>query len=249
MATEHTVGFEPADRLAQDRESVRRDAGRRGAGVRGPSDVDPVQHQRQREHHVCRQHADGVSGRGGRDARRRGTRRRSRPVPTTRSTTTPTTCSTSTPRRVHGGRRRVVRLLLGGPPAAVDGDGVVRGAVLGRGYERRRESERCRSADAREQEPGRSSASQGPVPTPRSRRRSSTSLRAGQPATARSPTSPRRCSAAGAGTYSVANVQAGTGGDRYAGWTLVVAYEDLTQPPRNLTVDDGFITVSSGASR
>ena len=33
--------------------------------------------------------------------------------------------------------------------------------------------------------------------------------------------------AAGAGTYSVANVQAGTGGDRYAGWTLVVAYEDL----------------------
>src|SRR5262249_9294246 len=42
--------------------------------------------------------------------------------------------------------------------------------------------------------------------------------------------------AAGAGTYAVANVQAGTGGDRYAGWTLVVAYEDLTQPPRNLTV-------------
>jgi large repetitive protein len=53
--------------------------------------------------------------------------------------------------------------------------------------------------------------------------------------------------AAGAGTYSVANVQAGTGGDRYAGWTLVVAYEDLTQPPRNLTVDDGLITVSSGS--
>ncbi len=53
--------------------------------------------------------------------------------------------------------------------------------------------------------------------------------------------------AAGAGTYAVANVQAGTGGDRYAGWTLVVAYQDPTQPPRNLTVDDGFITVSSGA--
>ena len=32
--------------------------------------------------------------------------------------------------------------------------------------------------------------------------------------------------AAGAGTYSVANVQAGTGEDRYAGWTLVVAYHD-----------------------
>ena len=53
--------------------------------------------------------------------------------------------------------------------------------------------------------------------------------------------------AAGGGTYAVGNVQAGTGQDRYAGWTLVVAYEDLTQPPRNLTVDDGFITVSSGS--
>ena len=41
--------------------------------------------------------------------------------------------------------------------------------------------------------------------------------------------------AAGAGTYAVGNVQAGTGGDRYAGWTLVVAYEDPSQPPRNLT--------------
>ncbi len=53
--------------------------------------------------------------------------------------------------------------------------------------------------------------------------------------------------AAGAGTYSVANVQTGKGGDRYAGWTLVVAYRDPTQPPRNLTVDDGFITINSSA--
>jgi uncharacterized repeat protein (TIGR01451 family) len=53
--------------------------------------------------------------------------------------------------------------------------------------------------------------------------------------------------AAGAGTYSVANVQAGKGGDRYAGWTLVVAYRDPTQPPRNLTVDDGFVTINSSA--
>ena len=45
--------------------------------------------------------------------------------------------------------------------------------------------------------------------------------------------------AAGAGTYTVANVQAGTGQDRYAGWGLVVAYHDTTQPPRNLTVFDG----------
>jgi len=53
--------------------------------------------------------------------------------------------------------------------------------------------------------------------------------------------------AAGSGTYSVANVQAGTGGDRYAGWTLVVAYQDPTQPPRNLTVDDGFVTINWSA--
>ena len=53
--------------------------------------------------------------------------------------------------------------------------------------------------------------------------------------------------AAGAGTYSVANVQTGRGGDRYAGWTLVVAYRDTTQPPRNLTVDDGFVTINSSA--
>jgi hypothetical protein len=54
--------------------------------------------------------------------------------------------------------------------------------------------------------------------------------------------------AAGAGSYSVANVQAGTGGDRYAGWALVVAYQDPGQPPRDLTIDDGFVTVSSGTA-
>ena len=52
---------------------------------------------------------------------------------------------------------------------------------------------------------------------------------------------------AGPGIYSVANVQAGKGGDRYAGWTLVVAYRDPSQPPRNLTVDDGFVTINSSA--
>ena len=51
--------------------------------------------------------------------------------------------------------------------------------------------------------------------------------------------------AGGAGTYTVANVQAGTGQDRYAGWGLVVAYHDPAQPPRNLTVFDGLGTVSS----
>ena len=51
---------------------------------------------------------------------------------------------------------------------------------------------------------------------------------------------------AGPGTYSVANVQAGTGRDRQAGWALVVAYRDTTQPPRNLTIFDGFQVVNSG---
>jgi uncharacterized repeat protein (TIGR01451 family) len=53
-------------------------------------------------------------------------------------------------------------------------------------------------------------------------------------------------SGAGAGTYSVANVQAGTGRDRHAGWSLVVAYRDTSQPPRNLTIFDGFQIVNSG---
>jgi uncharacterized repeat protein (TIGR01451 family) len=51
--------------------------------------------------------------------------------------------------------------------------------------------------------------------------------------------------AGGAGTYTVANVQAGTGQDRYAGWGLVVAYHDPAQPPRNLTIFDGLDTVST----
>jgi uncharacterized repeat protein (TIGR01451 family) len=48
--------------------------------------------------------------------------------------------------------------------------------------------------------------------------------------------------AAGAGEYTVANVQVGTGlnADQSAGWALAVAYEDSNQPMRNLTVFDGF---------
>jgi len=46
------------------------------------------------------------------------------------------------------------------------------------------------------------------------------------------------------GTYTVANVQAGTGEDRYAAWDLIVVYRDPTQPPRNLTVFDGLATIS-----
>jgi uncharacterized repeat protein (TIGR01451 family) len=48
--------------------------------------------------------------------------------------------------------------------------------------------------------------------------------------------------AAGAGEYTVANVQLGTGlnADQAGGWALAVAYEDVNQPSRNLTIFDGF---------
>jgi uncharacterized repeat protein (TIGR01451 family) len=53
--------------------------------------------------------------------------------------------------------------------------------------------------------------------------------------------------AGGGGTYTVANVQAGTGADRHAGWSLVVAYQDASQHARNLTIFDGFGQVALGA--
>lgn len=49
--------------------------------------------------------------------------------------------------------------------------------------------------------------------------------------------------AAGPGTYWGANVVAGTGEDRYAGWSLVVVYRAPGLPLRNLTVFDGFADV------
>ncbi len=54
--------------------------------------------------------------------------------------------------------------------------------------------------------------------------------------------------AAGSGSYTVANVQAGTGGNDYAGWALAVAYRDPTQPVRNLAIFTGFTNVANGAS-
>lgn len=55
--------------------------------------------------------------------------------------------------------------------------------------------------------------------------------------------------AAGAGEYTVANVQAGTGRSdgQLAGWTLVVAYGDGAAPPRNLSVFDGLQQVGSNS--
>ena len=47
----------------------------------------------------------------------------------------------------------------------------------------------------------------------------------------------------GAGSYFGANVQAGRSSDHYAGWSMVVAYKDTTQPARNLTVFDGLKTI------
>ena len=54
--------------------------------------------------------------------------------------------------------------------------------------------------------------------------------------------------AAGTGVYRVANVQAATGADRYAGWSLVVAYSDPDSIPRNLTIFDGIAGINSGDS-
>ncbi|NYJ01717.1 putative repeat protein (TIGR01451 family)/fimbrial isopeptide formation D2 family protein/LPXTG-motif cell wall-anchored protein [Nocardioides thalensis] len=52
--------------------------------------------------------------------------------------------------------------------------------------------------------------------------------------------------AAGNGTYWGANVVAGTGQDRYAGWSITVAYSAPGLPLRNLTIFDGFSAVGSG---
>jgi uncharacterized repeat protein (TIGR01451 family) len=54
--------------------------------------------------------------------------------------------------------------------------------------------------------------------------------------------------AAGNGTYTVANLQAGTGGDRYGGWSLVVVYRLPIESLRNLTVFDGYALVTDGDS-
>lgn len=54
---------------------------------------------------------------------------------------------------------------------------------------------------------------------------------------------------AGTGTYTVADVQAGTGNDRYAAWSLTVLYEDRTQPRRHLSILTGFQNSASNLGR
>jgi hypothetical protein len=57
-----------------------------------------------------------------------------------------------------------------------------------------------------------------------------------------------RVAAAGAGEYTLANVQAGTGTDRYGGWALIVAYRAAGEPIRNLSVFDGLVTIQNTMS-
>ena len=52
--------------------------------------------------------------------------------------------------------------------------------------------------------------------------------------------------AGGNGTYTVANVQATTGTNFYAGWSLVVVYRAPGEPARNLTVFDGYAVINIG---
>jgi uncharacterized repeat protein (TIGR01451 family) len=47
------------------------------------------------------------------------------------------------------------------------------------------------------------------------------------------------------GTYTVANLQVGTGNDREGGWAVVFVIEDNTLPARDLTVFDGFASVTT----
>ncbi|GAA0596159.1 DUF11 domain-containing protein [Kribbella sandramycini] len=51
---------------------------------------------------------------------------------------------------------------------------------------------------------------------------------------------------AGPGEYWGADIAAGTGADRYAGWSLVIAYEDADEPLRDLSVFNGYARVTTG---
>lgn len=50
----------------------------------------------------------------------------------------------------------------------------------------------------------------------------------------------------GSGVYGVADIQSGTGADKYAGWALAIAYQNPAEPVRALRVYDGLVTVNSG---
>ncbi len=52
---------------------------------------------------------------------------------------------------------------------------------------------------------------------------------------------------AGNGVYGVADIQSGRGTDRYAGWTLVIAYSHPDEDLRSLRIYDGFGSIDSGS--
>jgi hypothetical protein len=52
----------------------------------------------------------------------------------------------------------------------------------------------------------------------------------------------------GSGTYAVANVQAGTGNDRYGGWALAVAYSVAGNPIKWVGLYDGLDSIGSGSA-
>ncbi len=54
--------------------------------------------------------------------------------------------------------------------------------------------------------------------------------------------------AAGAGEYTVANLAAALGSDRYAGWTLAVVYTDPSKPLRDITLFEGLTVIQQGAA-
>ncbi|MGX6603702.1 hypothetical protein ACWKSP_16385 [Micromonosporaceae bacterium Da 78-11] len=54
---------------------------------------------------------------------------------------------------------------------------------------------------------------------------------------------------AGDGTYAVANIQSGTGKDRYAGWALVLAYQNPAEAMHSLRIYNGFGVVSSASAQ
>ena len=131
---------------------------------------------------------------------------------------------------------RDVQLVLGRPEPAGGCVGAVGRAVLGRRH--RGGPRRSRGAEPRglQQVSLRAPRAGGYAPSPRRPRHERDPLQRLRRGYGPGP--------GGRGRYTVANVQSGTGEDRYAAWDLIVVYRDSTQPPRNLTVFDGLATVS-----
>lgn len=54
---------------------------------------------------------------------------------------------------------------------------------------------------------------------------------------------------AGNGTYAVGNIQSATGTDRYAGWSLIVAYRNPAETVKNMSIFDGLVSISGTTTR